>query len=539
MGDRPWKVWSPSLYAGTLSRVQTVGQVDSSIRIADDTSTRDTHAPARIGILIVAYNALTTVISVLKRIPSDVWEEIEEVAIFDDASGDETYEVAVGYKKLTGLDKLKIFRNHENKGYGGNQKLGYQYFMDKGFDVVVLLHGDGQYAPEMLAEMYRPILNREADAVFGSRMLKDYGGPLKGGMPLYKFVGNKILTGLANRALGMRLSEFHSGYRAYSLKALRNIDVSAMTDDFHFDTQIIIKLNHQGYQIKEVPIPTYYGSEICHVNGIKYAKDVALSLHRYRRTAQGIACYPEYAEYFVHYPLKDSGYSSHDYFQKLVGVHQRVLDVGCGQGFFAARIATADNDVTGIDILDKPACSHSLAEYHQLNLDHGLSQLEEVLKAHGYDRILLQDILEHLNNPGQLLEDCRPLLSDNGRLLVSVPNIANITVRLSLLLGYFEYTERGILDKTHVRFFTRSSITRLLENSGYQVVETKMTVIPIELVCGLPASHPLMRFCISLLAWATWLMPTLLGYQTILIAKPKQAASTEIHRIEAVRKRSA
>ena len=109
----------------------------------------------------------------------------------------------------------------KNLGYGGNQKAGYRYFMEKGFDVVVLLHGDGQYAPEILSHLYHPIVTGEADAVFGSRMMKDYGGPLKGGMPLYKYVGNRILSVFENRALGMHLTEFHSGYRAYSLDALR------------------------------------------------------------------------------------------------------------------------------------------------------------------------------------------------------------------------------------------------------------------------------------------------------------------------------
>jgi GT2 family glycosyltransferase len=102
----------------------------------------------RIAILVVAYNALTTLSKVLKRIPRDVWANIEEVAVFDDASKDETYELAVGYKTLFGDGKLNIMRNEKNLGYGGNQKRGYRYLIDKGYDVVAMLHGDGQYAPE-------------------------------------------------------------------------------------------------------------------------------------------------------------------------------------------------------------------------------------------------------------------------------------------------------------------------------------------------------------------------------------------------------
>src|SRR5204862_5572409 len=128
--------------------------------------------------------------------------------------------------------------------------------------------------PEILSHMYHPIVDGQAQAVFGSRMMTTYGGPLKGGMPLYKYAGNRILTSIENRSLGLTLTEFHSGYRAYDLHAIKKIDFTQMTDDFHFDTEIIIKLHHQGYKIKEVPIPTYYGTEICYVNGMKYARDV-------------------------------------------------------------------------------------------------------------------------------------------------------------------------------------------------------------------------------------------------------------------------
>ncbi len=252
----------------------------------------------RIGILIVTYNAVTTLTTVLKRITPAVWENVEEVAVFDDASQDKTYELAMGLKSLSNVPKLTVLRHPQNLGYGGNQKAGYAYFMEKGFDIVVLLHGDGQYAPEILAHLYHPIVAGESAAVFGSRMMKTYGGALRGGMPLYKYFGNRILSVFENFALGMNLTEFHSGYRAYSLEALRKLDLTRMTHDFHFDTEIIIKLHHQKYRISEVPIPTYYGDEICYVNGMKYAKDVFRAVRRYKQTRDSVACFPEFREYF-------------------------------------------------------------------------------------------------------------------------------------------------------------------------------------------------------------------------------------------------
>jgi glycosyltransferase involved in cell wall biosynthesis len=194
----------------------------------------------RIGILIVAYNALTTLSQVLKRITPEVWRNVEQVLEFDDASQDATFELAVGIQIMTKLPQLRVLKHPKNLGYGGNQKAGYRYFIEQGFDVVVLLHGDGQYAPELLSYMYAPLVRGEADAVFGSRMMKDYGGPLKGGMPLYKYLGNRFLTSFENRALGLHLTEFHSGYRAYNLRALSEIKLDHLTDDFHFDTEIIL-----------------------------------------------------------------------------------------------------------------------------------------------------------------------------------------------------------------------------------------------------------------------------------------------------------
>src|SRR5579863_9931585 len=318
--------------------------------LLDDSSLANNRGK-RIGILIVTFNAVTTLTKVLKSITPNVWRNVEEIAVFDDASSDATYELAMGLKHFRQLEKLQVLSNSKNLGYGGNQKAGYRYFMEKGFDIVVLLHGDGQYAPEILAHLYHPIVTGEAHAVFGSRMMKTYGGPLKGGMPFYKYVGNRMLTIMENRALDLDLTEFHSGYRAYDLRALRHIHMEHMTNDFHFDTEIIIKLRHDRFAIKEVPIPTYYGTEICYVNGLKYAKDVAKAVYRYRQTCRSVRCFPEFQEYFIHYPLKQSKGSSHFYVIRMVGADQEVIDIGCGEGYLATELKKMNNRITGIDAL--------------------------------------------------------------------------------------------------------------------------------------------------------------------------------------------
>ncbi len=473
----------------------------------------------RIGILIVTYNAVNTLTKVLKRITPQVWANVEEIAVFDDASQDATYELAMGIKTLREIPKLTVLRHPKNLGYGGNQKAGYRYFMDKGFDVVVLLHGDGQYAPEILSHLYHPIVNGKAAAVFGSRMMKNYGGPLKGGMPLYKYAGNRILSIFENAALGLNLTEFHSGYRAYSLEALRKIDFTHMTDDFHFDTEIIIKLNHQGFAIGEVPIPTYYGNEICYVNGMKYARDVFRAVRRYKTTCRSVACHPEFREYFVHYPIKHSKDSSHDYARRLVGSNQEVLDIGCGEGILASEIKLNGNRVTGIDLLPRVEHQGVLEQYFSADLEQGIRPVIQVLGGKRFDRVLLLDILEHLRRPEALLAECQDVLGSDGQLIVSLPNIANITVRSMLLFGRFNYTERGLLDRTHLRFFTRKTARRLLEENGYRILREEATVMPIELVLNLSPENLLLRFCNRLLALFTKLLPGLLGYQIVLVAR--------------------
>jgi len=224
----------------------------------------------RIGILVVAYNAESTLRGVLQRIPAPIMDKVQEIFVFDDASHDRTFELGKACQAEPWGSKLQVYRNPVNLMYGGNQRQGYQYAMIQNLDIVVLLHGDGQYAPEIMQDLLTPLENGQADMVMGSRMMVS-GAARQGNMPLYKYVGNKILTFIENNLAGTRLTEFHSGYRAYSVPALRNIPLGRLTWNWHFDTQIILEFLKAGYRIREVPIPTYYGDEICYVNGIPYA----------------------------------------------------------------------------------------------------------------------------------------------------------------------------------------------------------------------------------------------------------------------------
>ena len=250
------------------------------------------HIHMRIGIFIIAYNAVDHLIKTIKRIPPEVYESVEEIFVVDDCSKDNTYHAALGYKYKEGVDKLTVHRNEENQGYGGNQKVGYQYAIDRGLDVVALVHGDGQYAPEALPLLLEPLQEGAADMVFGSRMSQPLKA-LEGGMPYYKYFGNRILTYVQNRLSGLNLSEYHSGYRLYSTAALKQIPFTSFTNTWHFDTQIILALAERNMRIVERPIPTYYGDEICHVNGIAYAINCLITTYRFSvNRKNGILSYP-------------------------------------------------------------------------------------------------------------------------------------------------------------------------------------------------------------------------------------------------------
>jgi glycosyltransferase involved in cell wall biosynthesis len=427
----------------------------------------------KVAIFIVTYNAVKTLSQVLDRIPEKVWDRVDEVFVFDDGSQDDTFLVGLGYKQLHGKAKLSIFKNEENLGYGGNQIRGYKYAIEQGHDIVALLHGDGQYAPEALGELLEPLDRGEADAVFGSRMMTK-GAAREGGMPLYKYAGNRILTSFENAMLGTHLSEFHSGYRLYSTEALKKIPFDRNTDDFHFDTQIIIQLHAAGLRIVEKPIPTYYGDEICHVNGMKYAADVVASVMRYEAHELGLQHYPEY-EVQPNYTLKKSRLSSHSQLLDMVGpTRQRVLDIGCGKGELGNAVKHRGHHVVG---LDQYPPEGELDAFYEANLFDGLP--EEVLHER-FDTILFADVLEHLPDPDAMLIQAAGLLNNGGKILVSLPNAVHWSMRAQVAAGRFDYTNKGIMDRGHLRFFTRQSAERMFEHAGLRVLEHRTSPVPWE-----------------------------------------------------------
>jgi glycosyltransferase involved in cell wall biosynthesis len=489
------------------------------------------HKKHRVLIFVVAYNAERTIESVLARIPVSLADEYEvEILAIDDSSRDRTFEI--GHKiKLAGSSPfpLHVLFNPVNQGYGGNQKIGYHFAIKNNFDFVALLHGDGQYAPEVLADLLQPLNHGIADAVFGSRMLSR-GAARKGGMPLYKLVGNKILTSFQNRLLRTNLSEFHSGYRIYSVAALKKLPFDRNTNDFHFDTEIIIQLIKARMRIHEIPIPTYYGDEICYVNGMKYAWDVAKTTLRSRAHELCIFYDSKFDcdlddDTNAYYEPKLGYDSSHSAVLDLVPAGSKVVDLGCAGGYMCALLQRDRDCVcTGVDMFPLPR-NINVTRFIQHDLNSGIPELVFA----EYDRVLLLDILEHLMSPELFLDRLRESMKycTGTNVIVTTPNVGFIIIRLMLLLGQFNYGKRGILDLTHKRLFTFASIGHLFEQHGFQVSSCRGIPAPYPVVLG----HGLLsRLLLALNNLFIRLLPTVFSYQILVVAEPRPSLEILLQR---------
>lgn len=468
-------------------------------------------ARQRVLVFIVSYNAERFIEKVLDRIPEIVWSNDRyetEVLVIDDSSPDGTFERAEAFARARGRGKITVLFNPVNQGYGGNQKIGFHYAVEKGHDIVVLLHGDGQYAPELLPQMIEPLLGDDVDLVLGTRMARKLDA-LKGGMPLYKWVGNQILTRIENAILGSRLSEFHTGYRAYRVAALASVPFPRNSDYFDFDTDILIQFIETRKRIVEVPIPTYYGDEISHVNGLKYARLIVSSCLLAKVQRLGIYYHPKW-DYDLGKPRYESklGYdSSHQYAVDRVPDEATVIDVGGGNRHVADALHGKGARTTVVDQVAPAGVEVDLDGYDFAGLPDP-------------DVVLALDVIEHLRSPEDFLDRLRARFGAvTPKLVLTTPNIAFAAVRLSLLLGAFNYGPRGILDMDHRRLFTFTSMRRLLESRGFDIVESDGIPAPFPLALG---DGRLARALLAINARLIRVAPGLFSYQMAFVAVPRR-----------------
>lgn len=484
------------------------------------------HAPSfsaqglRLGVFVISYNAEKFIEQTLARIPECIWQAVEVVYVVDDCSSDNTTHRALAYPNPYG--KLKIFRNRMNRRYGGNQKFGYQYAIDQGLDAVIMLHGDGQYAPEMLPDLFNALIKEDADVVMGSRMLS-HKNALKGGMPKYKFIGNIILTFIENRLGGLQVSEFHSGYRGYRTRFLKRIPLWQNSDEWHFDSHILFQARQAQAKIIEIPIPTHYGDEVCHVNGIAYGINCIRSALRFRLHRMGLLHLGRYD--IIPEKLADSRkfndpYSSHtliyNYLQAFNLKGKRVLDLGFGCAAIASRLHQQGALIDGVDLSSK-AIAENQALFSSI-FQKDLNQLDAVGLSQTYDIILCADILHYLVNPADFLSRLKKYITPTGILVISVPNFVNLTTRLSLLRGDFPLHHRGIMDENALHFFSRKNLETLLKRTSWQTLDSTVSSPPFILFFPFLKAQffrPFVWFTRAL----TLLMKGLFGYQLIFFCK--------------------
>jgi len=214
----------------------------------------------KVVVVLPAYNAEKTIEKTYREIPHDI---VDEILLVDDSSDDKTVLIA---QEL----KIPFFVHEKNLGYGGNQKTCYQQALKRGADIIVMLHPDYQYPPQLVTPMAALIATGMFDVVLGSRILG--GNALKGGMPFYKYISNRILTFLENLLTNQKLSEYHTGYRAFSREVLIQLPLLENSDDFIFDNQILLQSFHAGFRVGEITSPCLYNEESSSINFIRSLK---------------------------------------------------------------------------------------------------------------------------------------------------------------------------------------------------------------------------------------------------------------------------
>lgn len=466
-------------------------------------------SPSRVLIFVISYNHELCLTKVLDRIPPSLNDDPRiacDVLVIDDGSPDKTFETGHEFLKDYTRFPVTLLKNPKNLGFGGNQKIGYRYAIDNDYDHVVLVHGDGQYAPELIPTLLEPLITGEADAVFGSRMMHSKDA-LKGKMPLYKWVGNKVLTTLENFITGSALTEWHSGFRLYSVAALKQIPFSYNSDYYDFDTDIILQVLGAGLRIKELPIPTFYGDEVSNVDCFKYGRKILWACILYRVQEWGIFYHPK----FQHRLKEVSG--SKATFESSV---TRLLEEINEERQTILAVERSSSEVT----LELERRGHTIRVWD------GESTLNLKEKI---DYVIFPDSVSELGELEKvltLIRDCEQ--TSDATLLITGGNIGFLPIRLMLSLGFFNYGERGILNQHHRRLFTFGSIKRALGYNAFEV--SKVTGIPAPYPLAFGSERRLSSLLLEANAIAIQVSKSLFSYQFLVKANPKPTLKTLLQR---------
>lgn len=440
-----------------------------------------------------------------------------EALLIGHPSNSDALRAAAGACRAAALP-FHLVVNPVEQGAGADQKLALQLALDHDFELVAPVDGQEDYVPEVLRELAAPLERGEADAVFGFRSPLASGPPAQGRTPVGRRLVDRLLVSLQRRLVGVVLSEFRPRYRAYSVAALRHLRFDLATDDPHFDTELLIQLRLSGARLVEIPVPSSHDRRPHRGRPAAENWRACRSLFRAWLCSKDLFYDRRFDRTTGHthdvYRLKIAFDSSHSAALSRVQRGSRVLDLGCGNPslsrHFVERLGCR---ITGID--RRPILDESSLEAFYV---HDLNRWPLPVPLGDYDYVLLLDVLEHLASPETFLDHLREELTSHPhtRIVVSVPNVAFFVERIMLLFGRFNYGRRGILDLTHTRLFTASSIRRLFEQSGFIVEE----------VFGIPPPYPLAighnrasRLLLRLNRFLIGLSLGLFAYQVLLMAR--------------------
>lgn len=387
---------------------------------------------------------------------------------------------------------------------GARKKRALRRCIDAGYRIAVMLEDVEQNVVDLLPQLTEPLTKSDAAAVIASVV------PARA-RSFSAIAESQMLRTAGMLVPGFTPADTRPGIRLYALEALARLPFEKNADDERFDAQLLVQLRASGMRIVELPLPAEgraAGSSAHGERGVSQAWEVLKSTFGQKLHEVGLASGARF-ELPPQYTMKASALSSHASLLELVGESpQRVLDVGCGQGQLGSILRARGHHVTGID-MDRPR--FELDEFIQADLSQGLP-LAAGLR---FDVIILADVLEHMPDPLSFLKALLPHVVERGIVLVSLPNVVHWSVRGQVALGRFEYTSKGLLDRGHLRFFTRASAKRLFQDAGLAVVAEKNTPVPWENLVPKALGHTLVEELERVDHLLGRALPNLFAYQHI------------------------